>query len=60
MESASEPLILVPLTEVPIQQPSVDSQLGGLYITTMQVQNDGNVAVCSLDLEAQECLKKAF
>ena len=38
IKSAPEPLIPVPIAEAPTQQPSVDSQLGGLYITTTQVQ----------------------
>ena len=36
IESALEPLIHMPIAEAPMQQPSVDSQLGGSYITTTQ------------------------
>ena len=34
IESIPEPLIPIPIAEAPMQWPSVDSQLGGSYITT--------------------------
>ena len=40
-----------------MQQPHVDSKLGGSYITTTQAQDNGNVSVCSLDSVAHEYLK---
>ena len=55
-KSALEPLIPIPIAEAPMQQPSVNSQLGQLYIATMQVQNDSNVSVSSLDSKSHEYL----
>ena len=42
-EPAPAPLMLEPVEELPMQQPGVDSQLGGSYITNAQTQNEGNV-----------------
>ena len=55
VENASEPLMPVPIAEVPMQLPIVDSQLRGSNITNVQVHHNGsNISVCSLDLEAHE------
>ena len=59
-ESAPEPLAPVPIVGTPMQQPHMDSKLGGSYITTTQAQNTGNVSLCSLDLVAHEYLKHHF
>ena len=59
-ESVLEQLDPIPTVEV-VRQPSVDNQLGGSYITEMQVQNDScQVSVCNLNSEAQEYLKNHF
>ena len=59
--TASELLMPVPVSEVAMQPPMVDSQLGGSYITNMHIHNDGsNVSICSLDSEAHENLKGHF
>ena len=61
VEVALEHLMPVPVAEVPVQLPMVNSQLGGSYITNMQVHNDGsNVSICSLDSESHENLKSHF
>ena len=61
VETAPEPLMPEPVSEVPMQLPMVDSQLGGLYIKNVQVHNDGcNVSICSLDSEAHKNLKSHF
>ena len=44
----------------PMQQPHIDSELGGSYITTMHAQNDGNVSLCSLDSVVHKYLKNHF
>ena len=49
-----------PITEVPMQQAGVDSQLEGSYITTKQTQNEGNVSLCSLESVVYEYLKNHF
>ena len=58
VEPAPELLMPEPIAQVSMQQPGVDSQLGGSYITTTQAQNKGNVSLCSLDSVAHEYLKK--
>ena len=61
VETAPEPLMPVPIAEVPVQPPMVDSQLGGSYITNTHVHNHGsNVSIYSLDSEAHENLKSHF
>ena len=62
-ESAPEWLVPVPIVEVPTL-PSDDNQLGGSYITEMQimqVQNDScHTSVSSLDSEVHKYLKNHF
>ena len=61
VEIVPELLMPVPVAEVPVQPLMEDSQLGGSYITNVQVHNDGsNVFICSLDSEAHENLKSHF
>ena len=40
VETAPELLMPVPVTEVPVQPPMVDSQPAGSYLTNAQVHND--------------------
>ena len=60
VEPAPEALIPEPIAEVPMQQPGVDSQLRGSYITTTQTQSEGNVSLCSLHSVVHEYLKNHF
>ena len=60
VEPAPEALITEPIVEVPVQQPGMDIQLGGSYITTAQTQNEGNVSLSSLDSVVHEYLKNHF
>ena len=51
----------VPVIEVPMQLPMMDSQLGGSYITNAQVHNDvSSISICSLDSEAHHNIKTHF
>ena len=59
-EPAPEPLMLEPIVGVPMQQPGVDSQLGGSYITNVQTENVCNVSLCNVDSVAHEYLKSHF
>ena len=59
-EQAPELLMLEPIEEVPMQQPGVDSQLGGCHITNVQTENVGSVSPYSLDSVAHEYLKNHF
>ena len=61
IETAPELLMPVPVAEVPVQPPMVDSQLGGSYITNAQVHNDGSyISTFSLVSEAHDNLKVHF
>ena len=53
--------MLVSVTEVPMQLPMVDSQLGGSYLRNAQIHNNSsNVSIYILDSEAQDNLKTHF
>ena len=61
VDTVPEPLMLLPITEAPVQPPIGNNQLGGLYITDMQVHHDNsNMSVCSLDTEPHDNLKSHF
>ena len=61
VEAIPELLMLVPVTDIPMQLPMVESQLGGSYINNLQVHHDSsNISMCSSGSNAQENLKKTF
>ena len=51
----------MPVTDLPMQLPIVESQLGALFINNPQVsQGNSNISVCSSDSDAHENLKSHF